>query len=150
MNETDAQRHQAESGPAAGHDGTAAPATTTPTAQDEKSWQRPSWLRITLALGIAIASDVFSFLTGSLIVTFPAVLAVDVVTAALLWLALGRPLILLPILLAEAVPGVGTLPLWTVAVVLISIFGGIPGRDHRKALTDVTNRFTGQSDSPKS
>jgi hypothetical protein len=103
-----------------------------------------------LALGIAIASDLFSFLTGSLIVTFPAVLAVDVVTAALLWLALGRPLILLPILAAEAVPGVGTLPLWTVAVVLISIFGGIPGRDHRKALTDVTNRFTGQSDSPKS
>jgi len=150
MSETDAQRQQAEMRPAAGHGGTTAPPTTPPAVQGEKSWQRPSWLRITLALGIAIASDVFSLLTSSLIVTFPAVLAVDAVTAALLWLALGRPLILLPILAAEAVPGVGTLPLWTVAVVLISIFGGIPGRDHRKALTDVTNRFTGQSAPPNS
>lgn len=106
------------------------------------SWQRPSWLRIVLALGIAIASDVFSFLTSSLIITFPAVLAVDVVTATLVWLALGRPLLILPILAAEAIPGVGTLPLWTVAVVLISIFGRIPGRDHGKALTDATARFT--------
>jgi len=148
MSETDAQRQQAEILPAADHDGTTAPSKPPPTVSGEKSWQRPSWLRITLALGIAIASDVFSLLTSSLIVTFPAVLAVDAVTAALLWLALGRPLILLPILAAEAVPGVGTLPLWTVAVVLISIFGGIPGRDHRKALTDVTNRFNSQSAPP--
>jgi len=109
------------------------------------SWQRPSWLRIVLAIGIALASDVFSFLTSSLIVTFPAVFAVDALTATLLWLALGRPLLILPILAAEAIPGVGTLPLWTVAVVLISIFGRIPGRDPSKAWTEVSARLTNPS-----
>ncbi|MBM4100671.1 MAG: hypothetical protein FJ256_00190 [Phycisphaerae bacterium] len=121
-------------------------ATTTPAVgAAPPSWQRPSWLRIVLALGIAIASDVFSFLTSSLIITFPAVFAVDALTATLLWLALGRPLLILPILAAEAIPGVGTLPLWTLAVVLISIFGRIPGRDPSKALTEVSARLTNPS-----
>ena len=111
-----------------------------------QEWQRPSWIRIVLALGVAIASDAFSFLTSSLIITFPAVFAVDAVTATLLWLALGRPLLILPILAAEAIPGVGTLPLWTVVVVLISIFGRIPGRDPTKALSDATARLSNPTD----
>lgn len=135
-----------DSGPATSSGAVGSPETpSSSSGSAPPPWQRPSWARIVLALGIAVASDLFSFLTSSLIVTFPAVLAVDAVTATLLWLALGRPLLILPILAAEAVPGVGTLPLWTVAVVLISIFGRIPGRDPTKALTDATSRFTNPS-----
>jgi hypothetical protein len=56
------------------------------------------------------------------------VIVIDAVTALLLWLVLGRPKILLPIFVAEAIPGVGVVPLWTLVAGGLAFFGRIPGR----------------------
>ncbi|MSR28050.1 MAG: hypothetical protein EXS03_00540 [Phycisphaerales bacterium] len=89
---------------------------------------RPTWTRIGLAIAIAVLSDLFSFFTSAWVITEPIVLAVDVVTAAAIWMALGCPAILLVALLAEAIPGVGMLPLWTMVVLIIASTGRLPGR----------------------
>ena len=49
-------------------------------------------------------------------------------SALALWAILGRPVILLVALIAEALPGVGVLPLWTAVVIAIAVTGRIPGR----------------------
>jgi hypothetical protein len=71
--------------------------------------------RLAAALAVAIIADGLSWIE-----VFPpgwfAVLALDVVTAIVLWLLLGRGLVLLLALLLEAVPGLGLFPFWTLAV----------------------------------
>jgi hypothetical protein len=66
-----------------------------------------SVLRLAIAFVIAGASDV----TGASLAP-PIGWAVDVVTAALLFVVLGWQWLLLPGLVLEAIPGVGVLPLW--------------------------------------
>ena len=84
-----------------------------------------SWPQRLGAIGIAVASDI----VGALFTWAPPiVIAVDVVTATLLWLVLGRPMVLLPIFIAEAVPGASIVPLWTLVAVGLAFFGRIPGR----------------------
>ncbi len=83
------------------------------------------WSRRLAALAIAVASDalnaVFTWLP-------PVAIGIDMVTAVALWLVLGRPMILLPALLAEAIPGVGIIPLWTIVAGGLAFFGRMPGR----------------------
>lgn len=84
--------------------------------------------RLAGALLIAGASDLIG---GSLDATFagvPATIPLDILTALSLWAILGRPVILLVALIAEALPGIGVLPLWTAVVVAIAVTGRIPGR----------------------
>lgn len=84
--------------------------------------------RIVLALVIAAAADLVS---GSIDATFagvPATIPLDILTALALWAALGRPVVLLVALIAEALPGVGVLPLWTAVVIGIALTGTVPGR----------------------
>ena len=49
--------------------------------------------------------------------------AVDVVTAALLFVVLGWQWLLLPGLVLEAIPGVGIAPFWLLVVGAIAVFG---------------------------
>jgi len=74
--------------------------------------------RKALAFAIAALSDAVSFATSF---APPAQLAVDAVTAVLLWV-LGFRWQLLPALVAEAIPVVAAFPTWTLAVgVLIGV-----------------------------
>jgi hypothetical protein len=84
-----------------------------------------SWPRRIAAIAIAVVSDIVNA-----IFTWapPVVIVIDAVTALLLWLVLGRPKILLPILVAEAIPGLNVVPLWTLVAGGLAFFGRIPGR----------------------
>ena len=84
-----------------------------------------SWRQRITALAIAIVSDIVNA-----IFTWapPIVIGIDVVTAVLLWLVLGRPMVLLPVFIAEALPGVSVVPFWTSVAGGLAFFGRIPGR----------------------
>ena len=76
--------------------------------------------RLALAFVIAGASDV----TGAFASLAPPIgWAVDVVTAALLFVVLGWQWLLLPGLVLEAIPGVGVLPFWLLVVGAIAVLG---------------------------
>jgi hypothetical protein len=72
-----------------------------------------SVLRLALAFIIAGVSDVIGAFGW----------AVDVVTAALLFVALGRQWLLLPGLVLEAIPGLGVVPFWLLVVGAITVLG---------------------------
>lgn len=75
--------------------------------------------RLGLALAIAATADVVD-----LFVTLtPMVWAVDLVTAILLFMVLGWNWLLLPGIVMEAIPGVSIMPLWTLVVAAIAIWG---------------------------
>ncbi|MFM1883651.1 MAG: hypothetical protein RJA05_2060 [Planctomycetota bacterium] len=96
-----------------------------------------SWPRRIAAIAIAVVSDIVNA-----IFTWapPVVIVIDAVTALLLWLVLGRPKILLPILVAEAIPGLNVVPLWTLVAGGLAFFGRIPGRGRTGAAAPPTDR----------
>ena len=76
--------------------------------------------RLALAVVIAGVSDVI----GAFACLAPPIgWAVDVVTAALLFVVLGWQWLLLPGLVLEAIPGVGVLPFWLLVVGAIAVLG---------------------------
>src|ERR1700689_1361795 len=75
---------------------------------------RLSYPRLFLALSVAAASDVVSFWT---VLLPPVQLGIDLVTAAALYVVLGRRWALLPGLIAEAIPGLGVFPVWVLVVI---------------------------------
>lgn len=78
--------------------------------------------QLVVAFIIAGAADVILAPTEMM----PALsLAIDLITASLLFVALGWRLILLPPLIAEAIPGIGVFPFWTMVVGSIAVFGSI-------------------------
>lgn len=81
--------------------------------------------RLGTAFVIAAVSDLLS-----LWLTFipPAQWALDVTTALLLFLVLGRQWAILPALVAEAIPGIGVLPAWVLVVGSIAIWGTVKPR----------------------
>jgi hypothetical protein len=79
-----------------------------------------SVLRLALAFVIAGASDVIGAFAS---LAPPIGWAVDVVTAALLFVVLGWQWLLLPGLVLEAIPGVGVLPFWLLVVGAIVVVG---------------------------
>ena len=79
-----------------------------------------SALRLALAVLVAGVSDSISAFTSF---APPIGWAVDVVTAALLFVMLGRQWLLLPGLVLEAIPGVGIVPFWLLVVGAIAVFG---------------------------
>jgi len=88
--------------------------------------RRLSRLRFALAFGVAAISD---FLAIWLEFAPPAQWALDLVTAGLLFLILGRRWALLPGLIAEAIPGMGVFPVWILVVASILAYDEI--RMHR-------------------
>jgi hypothetical protein len=84
--------------------------------------QRHSRAKMAIAFGVAAVSDVLSIW-----LTFapPFQWTLDLVTAVILFLILGRRWALLPGLIAEAIPGMGIFPVWVLVVVSIIIYDGI-------------------------
>ena len=87
-----------------------------------------SVLRLALAFVIAGVSDVIGAFAS---LAPPIGWAVDVVTAALLFVVLGWQWLLLPGLVLEAIPGVGVLPFWLLAVGAIAVLGTAREAAHR-------------------
>src|SRR6516165_3196126 len=76
--------------------------------------------RLALAFVIAGISDAIGAFTTLLP---PIGWAVDLVTALLLFMVLGRQWLLLPGLALEAIPGLGILPFWLLVVGAIAVLG---------------------------
>ena len=88
---------------------------------------RSGWLpgrrdRLTVAFAIALASDL-----ASVWLEFvpPLQWALDLATAGALFLVLGRQRLILPALVAEAVPGLAALPAWVLVVGAIALWGTV-------------------------
>ena len=113
----------ANAGEHAAHgNGTTAPVGAAPARLAFSAWQ------LVGALLIAGASDLIGGSIDATVAGVPATIPLDILTALALWAILGRPVLLLVALIAEALPGVGVLPLWTAVVIAIAMTGGIPGR----------------------
>jgi hypothetical protein len=89
--------------------------------------QRPSRKRQAVAFLIAAVSDVLSFLT---VLAPPMQWLIDLGTALLLFLVLGRRWAILPGLIAEAIPGMGVFPVWILVVLSIIAYDDIKARKH--------------------
>jgi hypothetical protein len=53
---------------------------------------------------------------------------IDLLTAVLLFLILGRRWVILPGLIAEAIPGMGVFPVWVLVVLSIIVYDDIKVR----------------------
>ena len=78
--------------------------------------------RLAAAFVVAAISDGLSFW---LVIAPPIQWAVDLVTALLLFLLLGRKWVILPGLIAEAIPGLNVFPFWLLVVGSIATWGAI-------------------------
>jgi hypothetical protein len=87
--------------------------------------QRPSRKRQAVAFLIAAVSDFLSFWT---VLAPPMQWLIDLGTALLLFLILGRRWAILPGLIAEAIPGMGVFPVWILVVLSIIAYDDIKGR----------------------
>ncbi len=93
-----------------------------PSAGDASGPLGLSKKRLLLAFAIAGVSDVVSLFD----VPFPPLqVAVDLVTAGLLFMVLGWRWLLLPGLIMEAIPGVQVVPFWVLVVSAIAIWGTV-------------------------
>ena len=92
---------------------------------------RLSKLRLVLAFLVAAVSDIVSYGTAFIP---PVQWTVDLVTALLLFVLLGRRWAILPGLVAEAIPGVAVFPVWLLVVASVVLWGEIkrPGPSPRK------------------
>ena len=77
---------------------------------------------LAVAFAVAAISDALSF---ALTMAPPMQWGVDLVTALLLFLLLGRKWAILPGLIAEAIPGLNVFPFWLLVVGSIAIWGVI-------------------------
>jgi hypothetical protein len=92
------------------------------------SAKRPSWKRLAMAVAVAAVSDVLSFAVD---LVLPLQWALDMATAFLLFLILGRRWAILPGLIAEAIPGMGVFPVWVLVVLSIILYDDIRARRNR-------------------
>jgi hypothetical protein len=80
-----------------------------------------------VAFLIAAVSDFLSFW---LVLVPPMQWVIDLATALLLFLILGRRWMLLPGLIAEAIPGMGVFPVWVLVVLSMITYDEIRVRKH--------------------
>jgi len=97
------------------------------TVEEMTPVQRPSRKRQAVAFLIAAVSDFFSFWT---VLAPPMQWVIDLVTALLLFLVLGRRWVILPGLVAEAIPGMGIFPVWVLVVLSLIVYDDIKARKH--------------------
>jgi hypothetical protein len=92
--------------------------TPTVTAVPVKPYSRA---KMALAFGVAAVSDVISIW-----ITFapPLQIALDLATAIVLFVILGRRWALLPGFITEAIPGMGVFPVWVLVVLSILLYDG--------------------------
>jgi hypothetical protein len=93
-----------------------------PTRPPETRAPSGNYARLAAAFAIAVASDLLSVW---LEVFPPAEIALDLATAGALFLILGRQPLLLPALVAEAIPGLAILPSWVIVVGSIALWGTV-------------------------
>ena len=93
-----------------------------PSADPIAPSKRPSRARLAIAFAVAAVSDILSFWT---VIAVPVQWALDVGTAVVLFLILGRRWALLPGLVAEAIPGMGVFPVWILVVLSVAIYDGV-------------------------
>ena len=96
--------------------------TGVPTRPHETRASFGNHARLAAAFAIAVASDLLSVW---LEVFPPAEIALDITTAGLLFLILGRQPLLLPALVAEAIPGLALVPSWVIVVGSIALWGTV-------------------------
>ena len=84
--------------------------------------------RLAIAFAVAAVSDLLSVW---LEYVPPVQWGLDVVTALLLFLTLGRQWMILPGLLAEAIPGLAVMPAWVLVVGSIAVWGTVNPRGRR-------------------
>jgi hypothetical protein len=87
--------------------------------------QRPSRKRHAVAFLVAAVSDFLSFWT---VLAPPMQWVIDLATALLLFLILGRRWAILPGLVAEAIPGMGVFPVWILVVLSLIVYDDIKAR----------------------
>jgi hypothetical protein len=87
--------------------------------------QRPSRKRQAVAFLVAAVSDFLSFWT---VLAPPMQWVIDLATAFLLFLILGRRWAILPGLVAEAIPGMGVFPVWILVVLSLIVYDDIKAR----------------------
>jgi len=87
--------------------------------------RRPSRKRQAVAFLIAAISDFLSFW---FVLALPMQWVIDLGTALLLFLILGRRWSILPGLIAEAIPGMGVFPVWVLVVLSIIVYDDIKVR----------------------
>ena len=77
--------------------------------------------KMALAFGVAAVSDALSIW-----ITFapPLQIALDLATAIVLFVILGRRWALLPGFITEAIPGMGVFPVWVLVVLSILLYDG--------------------------
>jgi hypothetical protein len=91
-------------------------------AEPTAFFKRHSRARIAIAFGVAAISDALSFWV---VFAPPLQWVLDLATAVILFLVLGRRWALLPGLIAEAIPGMGIFPVWLLVVLSIILYDGI-------------------------
>src|SRR5713101_4212926 len=84
--------------------------------------RRPSRKRQAVAFLIAAVSDFLSFW---MVLALPMQWLIDLGTALLLFLILGRRWAILPGLIAEAIPGMGVFPVWVLVILSIILYDDI-------------------------
>ncbi len=87
--------------------------------------RRLSRARLAMAFGVAAASDFLSIWTEF---APPLQWLLDLGTAGLLFLILGRRWALLPGLIVEAIPGMGVFPVWILVVLSLFAYDEIKSR----------------------
>jgi hypothetical protein len=97
------------------------------TGQEIVPANRVSRARFALAFGVAAISDFLSMWTEF---APPLQWVIDLGTAGLLFLILGRRWALLPGLIVEAIPGMGVFPVWVLVVISLIVYDEIKG--HRR------------------
>jgi hypothetical protein len=102
------------------------PVVLTPT-EVQAPVKRPSRKRQAIAFLIAAVSDFLSFW---MVLAPPMQWLIDLGTALLLFLILGRRWAILPGLIAEAIPGMGVFPVWVLVVLSLIVYDDIKGRKH--------------------
>jgi hypothetical protein len=80
------------------------------------------FVRFAAAFALAAVSD---FLSAWAEIVLPLQWALDLLTAGILFLILGRQWMILPGLIAEAIPGVAIFPSWVLVVASIGLWGGV-------------------------
>jgi hypothetical protein len=78
--------------------------------------------RLIAAFVVAAVSDILS---AAFEFVPPLQWALDIVTAAALFFILGRQWVILPALIAEAIPGLGVFPFWLLVVGSIALWGTV-------------------------
>ncbi len=96
-----------------------------PAEQPRQYSNRPSRVQFGIALVVAAVSDALAFWIE---IILPLQVALDIVTAFVLYRILGRRWGLLPGLIAEAIPGMGVFPVWILVVASVYVYDDIKAR----------------------